>query len=81
YEVQNIVCGDLRELHVGRTCFYAGKEVNMTSDMCKTFPVHPLGDLEMEEIMDIHRIGKAYEVSVDWLGLCEDERTGESLDN
>ncbi|CAB1109586.1 unnamed protein product [Ectocarpus sp. CCAP 1310/34] len=82
YGVQNIVNGQVRDVHVARLRFYADSELNVTSDLKDVFQ-HSFGqgEHEMESILNIGPAhdGSGYLVRVRWAGFEEDEDTWQPL--
>ncbi|CAM9623378.1 unnamed protein product, partial [Discosporangium mesarthrocarpum] len=81
-EVQDIVNGELQEVHACRLRFYADKDLVKMTDIKRTFQyTHYQVEFEMETILDVRQVEDEYRVLVDWLGFEGEEETWESLAN
>ena len=79
--VQNIVSGEVRDVHVTRMRFYSDSELDITSDLSEIFSIHffDQGDIEMEALINIGESHDSFGflVRVRWSGFEEDEDTRE----
>ena len=83
YGVQNIVSGDIRDVHVARLRYYADRELGMTAQLKDVFR-HSFtqGYVEMADIMELAEADDgSFIVLVDWRGFEEDERTWEPIED
>ena len=84
YGVQNIVTGEVKEVHVVRLRFYADKDLEMTATL-KEVLQHAFiqGEFEMAGIVNISEAedGQGFDVKVDWVGFDEGESSWEPLAN
>ena len=82
YSVQNIISGDVRDVHVVRLRFYSDAQLDVTSDLKDVFQ-HSLnqGEFEMEALINIGPTNddSGYLVRVRWAGFEADEDTWETL--
>eukprot|EP00903_Cladosiphon_okamuranus_P017345 g15980.t1 len=82
YGVQNIISGEVRDVHVARMRFYSDSELDITSDLKEVFQ-HSFnqGEFEMEALINIGEShdGSGYLVRVRWSGFEADEDTWEPL--
>ena len=82
YGVQNIISGEVRDVHVVRLCFYADSALDITSDLKDVFQ-HSFtqGQFEMSGLVDMAEAddGDGYDVQVQWVGFEDDEDTWEPL--
>ena len=88
YSVQNVISGEVRDVHVARLCFYSDSALEITSNLKEVFQhTFTQGEFEMEALLNIGeslRIGEShngsgYLVRVSWSGFEEDEDTREPL--
>jgi len=82
YGVQNIVSGDVREVHVTRIRFYADRALAITAELKDVFQ-HSFtqGEFEMAAIVDMSEAeeGPGFDVEVEWVGFDKSENTWEAL--
>eukprot|EP00752_Nemacystus_decipiens_P007839 g7004.t1 len=82
YGVQNIISGEVRDVHVARLRFYSDSALEVTSDLKEVFQqTFNQGEFEMEALLNIGQAhdGSGYLVRVRWAGFEEDEDTWEPL--
>ena len=82
YGVQNIVSGDVRDVHVTRIRFYADSALAITAELKDVFQhAFTQGEFEMAAIVDMSRAdeGPGFDVEVEWVGFDKSENTWEAL--
>ena len=82
YGVQNIVSGDVRDVHVARLRFYADRALAVTAELKDVFQhAFTQGEFEMAAIVDMSEAeeGPGYDVEVEWVGFEKSENTWEAL--
>ncbi len=82
YGVQNIISGEVRDVHVVRIRCYADSELEITSDLKDVFQrSFTQGQFEMSALVDMAEAeqGSGYDVQVQWVGFEDDEDTWEPL--
>ncbi|CAN0390861.1 unnamed protein product, partial [Discosporangium mesarthrocarpum] len=80
YQVQNIILGDVHDVHISRLRFYSDKELELSRDLKKTFQyTHIQGGFEMSAIVRLCKEVDEYEVLVHWCGFNTDGSTLEPL--
>ena len=70
YGVQNIVSGEVRDVHVARMRFYADAALEITAELKDVFQHgFTLRDFEMAAIVDMANAenGSGFEVEVEWV--------------
>ena len=80
--MQNIVSGDVRDVHVARLRFYADRALAVTAELKDVFQhAFTQGEFEMAAIVDMSEAegGPGYEVEVEWVGFEKSENTWEAL--
>ena len=80
--VQNIVTGEVKNVHVVRLRFYADKDLEMTAALKVVFQhAFTQGELEMAGIVDISEAeeGQGFDVKTDWVGFDEGESSWKPL--
>ena len=84
YGVQNIVTGEVKDVHMVRLRFYADKDLKMTVALKEVFQhAFTQGESEVAGIVDISEAenGHGFDVKVDWVGFDEGESSWEPLVN
>jgi len=82
FSVQNIISGEVRDVHVARLRFYSDKELEVTTELKDVFQhTFTQGEFRMEALLNIGESpdGSGYIVRVRWSGFEEDEDTWEPL--
>ena len=82
YGVQNMVTGEVKDMHVLRLRFYAEKDQGMTASLKEVFQhAFTRGEFEMAVIADISKAkdGQGFDVKVDWVGFDEGKSSWEPL--
>ena len=82
YGVQNIVSGEVRDVHVARLRFYSDSALEVTSDLKEVFQqTFNQGEFEMQALLNIGEShdGSGHIVRVRWSGFDEEEDTWEPL--
>ena len=82
YSVQNIISGEVRDVHVARLHFYSDSAREVTSELKDVFQhTFTQGEFEMESLLNIGESpgGSGLAVRVRWSGFEEDEDTWEPL--
>ena len=82
YGVQNIVSGEVRDVHVARMRFYADAVLDITAEFKEDFPpAFTQGELEMAAIVGFATVveGSGFEVEVERVGFDTEENTREDL--
>ena len=72
FGVQNIVSGDVRDVHVARLRFYADRELAITAELKDVFQhAFTQGEFEMAAIVDMSEAeeGPGLDVEVEWVGF------------
>ena len=72
YGVQNIVTGEVKDVHVVRLRLYADKDLEMTAAIKEVFQhAFTQGEFEMAGIVDILEAeeGQGFDAEVDWVGF------------
>ena len=80
YGVQNIITGEVNDVHVVRLRFYADKDLEMTAAVKEVFQhAFTKDEFEMAGIVDISEAedGQGFHVKVDWVGFDERESSWE----
>ena len=84
YGVQNLITGEVKDVHVVRLLFYEDKYLEMTVALKEVFQ-HAFTESEFEtaEIVDISEAedGQGFNVKVDWVSFDEGESSWEPLAN
>ena len=82
YGVQNIVTGEVEDVHVVYLWLYADKDLEMTAALKEVF-YHAFTQDEFETfgIVDISEAddGQSFDVKMDWVGFNEGETSWEPL--
>ena len=82
YIVQNIVSGEVRDVHVARMPFYADAALVITAEPKDIFQhAFMQGEFEMAAIVDMANAenGSGFEVEVEWVGFDKEENTLKDL--
>ena len=82
YGVQNIVSGEVRDVHVARLRFYADAALAITAEVKEVFQhAFTQGEFEMAAIVDMSPAedGPGFDVEVEWVGFGQEENTWEAL--
>ena len=82
YGVQNIVSGEVRDVHVARLRFYADAALEITAELKEVFQhAFTQGEFEMAAIVDmsVAEDGPGFDVEVEWVGFDKEENTWEEL--
>ena len=82
YGVQNIVSGEVRDVHVARLRFYADSALAITAEVKDVFQhAFTQGEFEMAAIVDMSEAedGPGFDVEVEWVGFDKSENTWEAL--
>ena len=84
YGIQNIVTGEVKDVHVVRFRFYVEKVLEMTAALKEAFRhAFTQDEFEMVGIIDIleAKDGQDFDVKVDWVGFDEGESSWKPLAN
>ena len=82
YGVQNIVTGEVEDVHVVRLWFYANKDLEMTAALKEVFQHDFTQDeFEMFGIVDFSKAedGQGFDVKVDWVNSTRERVHGSRL--
>ena len=87
YGVQNIVSGEVREVHVARMRFYVGAALTITAELKEVFQhAFTLSEFEMAAIVHMANEmtnaenGSGFEAEVEWVGFDKEENMWEDLE-
>lgn len=82
YGVQNIVSGEVQDVHVARLRFYADSALAVTSELKEVFQhAFTQDEFEMAAIVDMTEAddGPGFEIEVEWVGFDKSENKWEAL--
>ena len=80
--MQNIVSGEVQEVHVARICFCADAALEITAELKEIFQhAFTQGEFEMAAVVDLATVeeGSGFEVDVEWTEFDTEDSTRDDL--